>query len=77
MLYEQAFGTKADILFINDKGDCSVGHAEMRINGVRIMLKDRFGKKDKTTDCAAALILTFESAAESPACYEMLRPAVL
>jgi PhnB protein len=73
-LYEQAFGTKADILFLNGNGDGSVGHAEMRIHGVRVMLNDRFGKKDKTTDCAVALIVTFKSAVELLACYEKLRP---
>ena len=73
-LYEQAFRTKADILFLNGNGNGSVGHAEMRIHGVRVMLNDRFGKKDKTTDCAVALIVTFKSAVELLACYEMLRP---
>lgn len=73
-LYEQAFNTKTDIFFLDGSGDGSVGHAEMRIHGIRAMLNDRFGNKDKTTDCAVALIVTFESAAELLACYETLKP---
>jgi PhnB protein len=71
-LYEKAFNTKADVLFLNGNGDGSVGHAEMRIHGIRVMLNDRFGNKDKTTNCAIALIVTFESTTELLACYEML-----
>jgi PhnB protein len=73
-LYEQAFGTKTDILFLNGNGDDSVGHAEMLIHGARVMLNDRFGKKGKTADCAVSLIVTFKSAVELLACYEKLRP---
>ena len=72
-LYEQAFGTKADILFLNGNGDGSIGHAEMRIHGVRVMLNDRFGNKDLASDCAVALIVTFESAVKLLACYEILK----
>lgn len=73
-LYEKAFKIKTDVLFHNGNGDGSVGHAEMRIHGIRVALNDRFGNKDKTTDCAVALIVTFESAAELLACYETLNP---
>ena len=73
-LYEKAFNTKTDVLFLNGNGDGSVGHAEMSIHGIRVMLNDRFGNKDKTTDCAIALIVTFESTAKLLACYTVLNP---
>ena len=66
------FNTKTDVLFLN--GDGSVGHAEMRIHSIRVILNDRFGSKNKSVDCAVALIVTFESAAELLACYEVLKP---
>ncbi len=73
-LYEQAFDTKTDILFLNGNGDGSIGHAEMRIHGIRVMLNDRFGNKEKSTDCAVALIVTIENSEKLLACYEMLKP---
>lgn len=73
-LYEQAFCTKTDVLFLNGNGDGRVGHAEMRIHGVRVMLNDRFGNKDLAPDCAVALIVTFDNSEKLLACYEMLRP---
>jgi PhnB protein len=73
-LYGKAFDTKADVLFFNGNGNGSVGHAEMRIHGIRVMLNDRFGNKDKSANCAVALIVTFESKAELLACYETLKP---
>ena len=76
-LYEKAFDTKADVLFLNGNGDGSVGHAEMRIHDTRMMLNDRFGNRNKSTDCAVALIITFKSAAELLACYEIIRPGCI
>ena len=73
-LYEKAFDTKTDVFFLNGNGDGSVGHAEMQIHGIRVMLNDRFGNKDNSTDCAVALIITFGSTAELLACYEILSP---
>ena len=73
-LYEQAFNTKTDILFLNGNGDGSIGHAVMRIHGIRVMLNDRFGNKEKSTDCAVALIVTIENSEKLLACYEMLKP---
>ena len=46
----------------------------MRIHGTRVMLNDRFGNKDKSMDCAVAIIVTFESPKELLACYEILKP---
>ena len=71
-LYEKAFDTKTDVFFLNGNGDGSVGHAEMRIHGIRVMLNDRFGNKDKSTDCAVALIVAFENTEKLLACYESL-----
>ncbi len=73
-LYEKAFNTKTDILFHSGDGDGSIGHAEMRIHGTCVMLNDRFGNKDKSMDCAVAMIVMFESPKELLACYEILKP---
>ena len=71
-LYEKAFDTKIDVLFLNGNGDGTVGHAEMQIHGTRVMLNDRFGNKEKTADCAVALILTFKNTTALLECYETL-----
>ena len=42
--------------------------------GIRVMLNDRFGNKEKSTDCAVALIVTIENSEKLLACYEMLKP---
>jgi uncharacterized glyoxalase superfamily protein PhnB len=73
-MYEKAFSTKADPVFHNGNGDGTIDHAEMYIHGSRVMLNDRFGSKDKTTDCAVALVVTFESAEKLLECYETLKP---
>ena len=71
-LYEKAFKTKTDMLFRSETGGGSVVHSEMQIHGMRIMLNDRFGNKNKTTDCAVALIVTFENTDELLACYKVM-----
>lgn len=73
-LYEKAFDTKTDVLFNSGDADGTIGHAEMRIHGSRVMLNDRFGNKDKSTDCAAAMVVIFESPTELLACYEIMKP---
>ena len=72
VLYEKAFGTKSDMIL--READGNPVHAEMHIHGQRIMLNNRFGNKNKTTDCAVALIVTFENEEDLRACYEILRP---
>jgi len=47
----------------------------MYIHGQKIFLNDRFGKKDKSTDVAMHLIVTFENKDELMACYEVMRKA--
>jgi PhnB protein len=71
-LYEKAFNTKTDVFFQSGSGDGSVGHAEMRIHGSRVMLNDRFGAKERTRDCAVAMLVTFGSGAELLACYDIM-----
>ena len=70
-VYEKAFNTKADTIIRDDDGD--IVHAEMRIHGLRIMLNNRFGNKDKITDCAIAAVITFNTANELTKCYELLK----
>ena len=38
-----------------------------------VMLNNRFGNKNKTTDCAIALIVTFKNTEDLRSCYEILR----
>ena len=71
-LYEKAFGTKSDMILREEDG--SLVHAEMRIHGQRVMLNNRFGNKNQSTDCAVALIVTFENSEDLLSCYEILKP---
>lgn len=73
-LYEKAFNTKTEVLFYNGNGDGSIGHAEMHIHGIRVMLNDSFGNKSRAMDCAAAMAITFENSSELLACYEIMKP---
>ena len=70
-LYEKAFNTKAtDFDYRDDK----VAHAEMSVHGQTVWLNDAFGNKNRSPDCGAAhLILTFGTAEELLACYEVLK----
>ncbi len=71
-IYEKAFSTKIDTLIRADNGE--IIHAEMLIHGQRVMLNNRFGNKDKTTDCAIAAVITFITPEELLKCYEVLKP---
>lgn len=70
-VYEMAFNTKADTIIRDDDG--GIVHAEMRIHSLRVMLNNRFGNKDKTTDCAIAAVITFNTANELLKSYEILK----
>ena len=70
-VYEKAFTTAADTIIRDDDG--GIVHAEMRIHGQRIMLNNRFGNKDRTTDCAIAAVITFNTINELLQCYEILK----
>jgi PhnB protein len=70
-VYEKAFNTKADVIIRDDNG--GIVHAEMRIHGMRVMLNNRFGNKDKTTDCSIAAVITFDTADALLECYEKLK----
>ena len=78
-LYETAFGTKAESLIYSHQYDPSqpvsdrIAHAVMKIHGQTVFLNDRFGNKDRTTDCAVHLIVMFESKAALLACYEVMK----
>lgn len=79
-VYEKAFGTKAEVVVHNRdyvpnecEGDNGIAHAEMSIHGQKIYLNDRFGNRERSTDCAVHLILMFSTAKELLACYELLK----
>ena len=64
-LYEKAFNTKAGDY---DYRDGKIAHAEMTVHGQRIFLNDA------SFDCGMGhLVLTFETADELLACYNILR----
>jgi Uncharacterized protein conserved in bacteria len=69
-LYEKAFDTKLET--IESNGD-DVVHAAMNIHGQCVFLNDNFGNKDRSTDCAVHLIITFATVNELLACYEILK----
>ena len=87
-LYEKAFQTKCEVLIdsrtyateINpddkrgeaEAPDDKIAHAVMKIHGQTIYLNDRFGNKDKTTDCAVKIIIMFNSADELLKCYKIM-----
>jgi len=45
----------------------------MLIHSQQVMLNDRFGNKDKTTDCAVHIIIMFTSQDELIKCYEIMK----
>jgi len=71
-LYEKAFNTKA---MDYDYADNKIAHAEMNIHGQKIFLND--GKEHFVNtfgvNCAAHLILTFNTTEELRACYDKLK----
>ena len=78
-LYEQAFCTKAKSVvrnrdYSNDNhDDPGIAHAVMFIHRQKIFLNDRFGNKEKSTDCAVHLIVIFPNVEELLACYEFFK----
>jgi len=74
-LYEKAFNTKAGKAeyFPSDvDGQKRIAHIRMKIHNQTVFLNDRFGNKYKSLDCAVHMILTFKTANELLACYEVL-----
>ena len=74
--YEKAFQTKAHTIVSNRQhgsDEDGIAHAEMLIHGQIVMLNDRFGKKDATTNIAVNLVVLFPSAKELSDCYELLQ----
>jgi PhnB protein len=78
-LYETAFNTKAEFIIKNSEYSPTVenadqiAHAVMNIHGIKIFLNDRFGNKNRNTDVAVHLIVTFDSTAELLSCYEVMK----
>ena len=75
-LYEAAFNAKAHTMVTNREygvGEDGIAHAEMVIHGQPVMLNDRFGKKDATTDIAVNLVVKFSTADDLKECYEVLK----
>ncbi len=72
-LYEKAFHTKAETIDYTSDGT-KIAHATMDIHKQRVFLNDNFGNKDRTFDCGAVhLIITFDTAEQLLACYEILK----
>lgn len=72
-LYEKAFDTKAGVVI--PAADGGIGHAAMTIHGQTVYLNDRFGRKDRQTDAAIHLIVTFNDEEALLACYQVLQHA--
>ncbi|HNX15216.1 MAG TPA: hypothetical protein PK854_12360 [Oscillospiraceae bacterium] len=78
-IYETAFGTKAESVIYSHQYDPSqsvsdrIAHAVMKIHRQTVFLNDRFGNKNRTTDCAVHLIVMFESKAALLTCYDILK----
>jgi len=70
-LYERAFQTKTETIFLNDDG--RVSHAVMSIHGQKIFLNDRFGAKKRTTDISTNLVIVFDNKEEFMYSYEILK----
>ena len=70
-VYEKAFNTKPDVVIRDDDG--GIIHVEMHIHNLRVMLNNRFGNKEKTSDCAIAAVITFDTVNELIKCYEVLK----
>ena len=75
-VYEVAFCTKAYTVISNRQygaDEDGIAHAEMLIHGQRVMLNDRFGKKDRDTNIAVNLVVLFSTAQELLDCYGVLQ----
>jgi PhnB protein len=78
-LYEAAFHTKAETVLKNSDESPSaangeqIAHAVMNIHGMQLFLNDRFGNKNRTTEMAVHLIVTFDSIEELLSCYEIMK----
>jgi len=70
-LYEKAFKTKTDEIYMNDEN--KVSHAVMSIHNQIIYLNDRFGAKERTTDISTNLIIVFDNTEEFMYSYEILK----
>lgn len=78
LLYEKAFGTKAETIIFNREynpecKDDGIAHAVMKLHGQTIFLNDRFGNTDFNTDVAVHLIVIFKTADELLACHEIMK----
>jgi len=78
--YENAFSVKADLIIrYSDyapedyQNDDRIAHAVMHIHGQMIYLNDRFGKKDRSTDTAVHLVVTFKNKTDLLSCYEKMK----
>lgn len=74
-LYERAFNTKvvSDSIEYMSDGE-NIAHSIMKIHGIEVFLNDAFGNKNKSPDCGAVhLVITFPTANELLACYEILK----
>ncbi|MCL2197733.1 MAG: VOC family protein [Defluviitaleaceae bacterium] len=71
-LYEKAFNTKADGI---DRGDKCINHANMKIHGQTVYLNDNefFAGREGASDFPVHLIVTFTTAEELLACYDVLK----
>jgi len=75
-VYEAAFQTKAHTIVSNRQygaDEDGIAHAEMLIHGQRVMLNDRFGKKNTDTNIAVNLVVMFSTTEELLGCYNALR----
>ena len=73
-VYEKAFNTTVNADSIDYAVDgVTISHAVIEIHGQRVFLNDNFGNKNRTTDFAVHIILTFKAAAELLECYEILK----
>lgn len=78
-LYETAFSIKTESVVYSHQYDPSqpisdrIAHAVMKIHGQTVFLNDRFGNKDRTTDCAVHLIVVFNNKTALLSCYEVLK----
>jgi PhnB protein len=74
-LYEKAFNTTVETETIDYMSDGKrIAHAAMNIHGQRVFLNDALDNKDKSFHLGAVhLIITFNTADELLACYEVLK----
>ncbi|MHB1000766.1 MAG: VOC family protein [Armatimonadota bacterium] len=77
-LYQIAFNTTADVIHYNSEwnlGEEGIGHAEMHIHGQRVMLNDRGGNLDHSTDSAIQMVVIFPNEQELKDSYQILSKA--